>query len=80
MTPLSVNTPNIPTVCRTTPPSMGPAMRVALPVAESRLIAVDTFPSERSPSRRRRIGMSVAQNKPLRIEASAISSYDNSPR
>ena len=47
-------------------------MRVALPVAESRLIAADSAPPERSPSSLRRIGMSVAQNSPLNSEATAI--------
>ena len=63
---LNRNTPDRLKACSTTPPSTGPAIRVALEVAESRLIAAARSPSERSPSRRRRTGMSVAQKMPLR--------------
>ena len=69
---LNRNTPDRLKACNTTPPSTGPAIRVALEVAESRLIAAARSPSERSPSRRRRTGMSVAQKMPLSTDAAAI--------
>ena len=69
---LRKKTPVMPTHCSITPPNSGPAMRVALLVAASRLIAADTESPAKSPTRRRRTGISVAQNKPLRTEAIAI--------
>ena len=73
---LSRNTPERLKACNATPPSTGPAMRVALEVAESRLIAAARSPSERSPRRRRRTGMSVAQKTPQSTAAAAM--YANS--
>ena len=69
---LSTNTPDRLNVCNTTPPSTGPAIRVALVVAESRPIAAARSPSARSPRRRRRTGMSVAQKTPQSTDAVAM--------
>ena len=69
--PLSQKTPNIPTNCNIIPPKRGPSIRVAFPVAESNPIAFETFSPARSPSRRRLMGISVAQKTPLIKDAIA---------
>ena len=71
-TVLRMNTSAMPKYCSITPPSNGPAMRVALPVAESRLIAVESESPARPPMNLRRTGMSVVQNKPLRNDVIAM--------
>jgi hypothetical protein len=54
------------------PPNNGPIILVAFPVAESKPIAADTLSPAKSPSKRLRMGMSVAQNIPLKNDTIAI--------
>ena len=61
------------------PPIKGPNIRVALFVAASNPIAAERCPPETSPINRRRIGMSVAQKRPLKTEAMAICVNVSSP-